>query len=182
MYKGELIKLRPYGKEDIPRILELINDEEIKSLLTPGIPFPYTYEDEVKWLNSLTAMSCGVYSFAIETLAEGLYIGGCGVNTVDWKNSVVEVGIFIGDKAYLSKGYGTDAMRTLINFIFNEMNIRKVKLNVYSFNPRAIRSYEKLGFVREGVLRKEIFRAGEYHDIHVMGLFREEWAFGRKQY
>lgn len=71
MYKGELIKLRPYGKEDIPRILELINDEEIKSLLTPGIPFPYTYEDEVKWLNSLTAMSSGVYSFAVETLAEG---------------------------------------------------------------------------------------------------------------
>lgn len=175
MYNGKMVKLRPYKKEDIPRILELINDEEIKSLLTPGIPFPYTFEDEVKWMDSLTAISSGVYSFAIETLSEGLYIGGCGVNSVDWKNSVVEVGIFIGDKAYLSKGYGTDAMRTLINFIFDEMNIHKVKLNVYSFNPRAIRSYEKLGFTKEGVLRKELFRAGAYHDIHVMGLFREEW-------
>lgn len=175
MYKGKMVRLRPYRKEDIPRILELINDEEIKALLTPGIPFPYTFEDEVKWMDSLTAMSSGTYNFAIETLSEGHYIGGCGINTVDWKNSVVEVGIFIGDKAYLSKGYGTDAMRTLIAFIFDEMNIRKVKLNVYSFNPRAIRSYEKLGFTLEGVLRKELFRAGEYHDIHVMGLFREEW-------
>ncbi|HAS74867.1 MAG TPA: N-acetyltransferase [Clostridiales bacterium UBA8960] len=175
MYKGKMVNLRPYRREDIPRILELINDEEIKSLLTPGIPFPYTFEDEVKWYESLTATSSGTYNFAIETLAEKLYLGGCGINSVDWKNSVVEVGIFIGDKAYLGKGYGTDAMQTLIGFIFKEMNIRKIKLNVYSFNPRAIKSYEKLGFVREGTLRREIFRAGEYHDIYVMGLFKDEW-------
>ncbi len=55
-----------------------------------------------------------------------------------------------------------------------EENIRKVKLEVYSFNDRAIRSYEKCGFKREGVLREEIFRFGKYHDIIVMSVFRDE--------
>jgi len=174
MYIGEKVKLREYRKEDVKQAQEYINDSEVKSFLSPGIPFLYTYEEELKWFENITANK-DTYSFAIETLAESKYIGGCGINKVDWKNSVATVGIFIGDKDYWSKGYGTDAMRVLVSFIFNEMNINKVKLNVYSFNPRAIKSYEKCGFIKEGVLRQEIFRKGQYHDEFVMGLLREEF-------
>lgn len=84
-------------------------------------------------------------------------------------------GIFIGDKKYWGKGYGTDAMRVLVKFIFEQMNIHKVKLNVYSFNERAIKSYEKCGFKVEGVLRQEIFRDGRYYDEIIMGLLKEEY-------
>lgn len=174
MYKGKLVKLREYRKEDIPMVLNYINDSEIKKYLTPGIPYPYTLEDEYKWFESQTANSNTTYNFAIESLEDGKYIGGCGINSVDWKNSIVVVGIFIGEKNYWGKGYGTDALRVLINFIFNQMNIRKVTLNVYSFNHRAIKSYEKIGFKTEGVLRKQIFKNGEFHDEIIMGLFKEE--------
>jgi len=174
MFIGEKVKLREYKKEDIKQAQEYVNDPEIKSFLAPGIPFLYTYEDELKWFESNTATK-DTYNFAIETLAESKYIGGCGINSIDWKNSVAVVGIFIGDKNYWSKGYGTDAMKVLVSFIFDEMNINKVKLHVYSFNPRAIKSYEKCGFVKEGVLRQEIFRRGQYHDEIVMGLLREEF-------
>lgn len=68
-------------------------------------------------------------------------------------------------------------MKVLVNFIFNEMNINKIKLDVYSFNTRAIKCYEKLGFKKEGTLRKEIFREGKYHDILVYGMFRDEFKF-----
>ena len=110
-------------------------------------------------------------------MQDNIYLGGCGIKEVDWKNSKVVVGIFIGNKEYWNKGYGTDAMRVLIKFIFNEMNINKIKLNVYEFNERAIRSYEKCGFKKEGVLRKELYRDGKYYDTIVMGLFKEECLF-----
>lgn len=174
MYIGEKVRLREYRKEDMKQAQDFINDPEVKSLLNPGIPFLYTYEDQLKWFENNSATK-DTYSFAIETIADSKYIGGCGINDVDWKNSVATVGIFIGDKKYWSKGYGTDAMKTLISFIFNEMNMNKVKLHVYSFNPRAIKSYEKCGFIKEGVLRQEIFRKGKYYDEIIMGLLRGEF-------
>jgi len=60
-------------------------------------------------------------------------------------------------------------------FAFDQMNINKLRLNVYSFNERAIKSYEKCGFIREGVLRQEIFRDGKYYDTIVMGILRAEY-------
>ena len=173
MYQGKKTRLREYRKEDVPKALAYMNDGDVKRLLTPGIPFLYTLEDELKWYEGITAMK-DTYNFAIETIDGGHYIGGCGLNAVDWKNSVAVVGIFIGDKTYWGKGYGTDAMKILINFIFGQMNINKIKLNVYSFNERAVKSYEKCGFIKEGTLRQEIYRDGKYHDEHIMSILKEE--------
>lgn len=174
MYTGEKVKLREYRKEDVIMAQKYMNDPELKRLLTPRIPYLYTFEDEQKWYDNLSANK-DIYSFAIETLNDNNYIGGCGVNKIDWKNSVAEVGIFIGDKDCWGKGYGTDAMKVLIEFIFNQMNINKIKLNVYSFNGRAMKSYEKCGFVKEGTLRQELYRDGKYYDIIIMGLLKEDY-------
>ena len=174
MYEGALVRLRPYGKDDTETVWKYINDPEIKQYLAPGIPYPITLNDEEKWILSQSAMQ-DTYSFAIEDKDTCKYLGGCGINHVDWKNSHATVGIFIGDKEFHGKGYGTDAMRTLVKFIFNEMNIRKVKLEVYAFNERALRSYEKCGFKKEGSLREEIFRFGKFHDIIIMSVFRGEF-------
>ncbi|GAA0126244.1 MULTISPECIES: GNAT family protein [Clostridium] len=174
MYSGEKVKLREYKKEDIRRAQKYMNDPEIKKLLNSNIPYPITFEDEERWYEGLSVTK-DTYNFAIETLEDNQYIGGCGINKIDWKNSVVVIGIFIGDKEYWNKGYGTDAINILIKFIFEQMNIRKIKLQVFSFNERAIRAYEKCGFKREGVLRQEIFRDGRYHDEIIMGLLRQEY-------
>lgn len=174
MYTGEKVRLREYRKEDVTKALKFMNDPEIKRFLTPGIPFLYTLEDETKWIDGQSAMK-ELYNFAIESLDEKNYIGGCGINSLDWKNSVAVVGIYIGEKTFWGKGYGTDAMNVLIKFIFEQMNINKIKLNVYDFNERAVKSYEKSGFVKEGVLRQEIYKDGKYHDEYVMGLLRSEY-------
>ena len=174
MYEGEKVRLRPYVKEDTELVWKLINDPEIKRYLVPGIPYPFTLTDEEKWIMSQSATR-DTYSFAIEDKATGRYLGGCGVNQVDWKNSRVMVGIFIGEKDFLGKGYGTDAMKTLVRFVFEEMNINKIKLEVYAFNERAIKSYRKCGFTIEGTLRQEVFRGGQYHDAHIMSLLRSEY-------
>lgn len=174
MYIGQKVRLREYRKEDIEKAQKYMNDPEIRRLLHPGIPYLYTFEDEEKWFNELSANK-DVYNFAIETIKDKKYIGGCGLNKIDWKNSVAVVGIFIGDKEYWGKGYGTDAMKILIKFVFEQMNINKIKLNVFSFNQRAIKSYEKCGFRKEGILRQEIYRDGRYYDDIIMGILREEY-------
>lgn len=174
MYTGEKVRLREYRSEDAVLALAYVNDPEVKSLLHPGIPYLLTLGDEEKFVNSQTASGIS-YSFAIEELGDNKYIGGCGINSVDWKNSVAVVGIFIGDKTYWNQGYGTDAMKVLLRFIFEQMNINKVKLNVFSFNERACKMYEKCGFMEEGRLRQELYRDGKYHDCILMGILREEF-------
>ena len=174
MFKGKLVKLTAYKKEDMPIIKEYLNKFEIRSNLTPAIPYPYKLEDEYKWYENNSANN-EIYSFAIETLKEKKVIGGCGINNIDRRNSYAEVGIFIGDENFLGKGYGTDAMKILIKFIFEEVNVNKVKLGVYSFNERAKRSYEKCGLKIEGVLREEIYRGGKYYDVISMGILRREY-------
>lgn len=176
MYEGVLVRLRAYAKEEMDYVKDLINRSEIKKYLSPGIPFPYTLEDELKFYESISANN-DTYTFAMETKDAKELIGGCGINAIDWKNSTATVGIFIGKDRFLSKGYGTDAMKVLVNFIFDEMNINKIKLEVYSFNLRAIKCYEKLGFKEEGCLRKELFREGKYHDVLHYGMFRDEFKF-----
>ena len=175
MFEGQHVRLRAYTKDDIPKARDYLNDPDVGMRLRPGIFFPFRLEDEEAWYNNLNATSEKEYSFAVELKEEKTYIGGCGVMGIDPKNHVAMVGIFLG-KPHCGNGYGTDAMRLLVNFCFQEINLHKVKLNVYSFNKRAIRSYEKVGFQTEGVLREEIFRFGRYHDEIIMGLLRSEWT------
>ena len=73
---------------------------------------------------------------------------------MNWQNSTCSVGISIG-KEWHGKAYGTDAMKTLIDFIFQYIAVQKIKLQVFSFNPAAIRSYEKCGFTKKAFYAKK---------------------------
>ena len=85
------------------------------------------------------------------------------------------MGIGIGERDCWGKGYGTDAMRVVLRFAFVELNLHRVGLNVFEYNPRAIRSYEKAGFVEEGRLRGFLHRNNRRWDLIFMGILRDEW-------
>ena len=173
MYYGEKVCLRAYREEDIPKATSFVNDEELKKLLVTNIPFPMTLWEEEEWVKSQNSSQNGSYNFAIEDIETKAYIGGCGIQEVNWLSRVATVGIMIGDKEYWGKGYGTDAMKVLIDFIFNKMNIRKIRLSTFSFNMRARKSYEKCGFEVEGILKDEIFKDGKYYDEIIMSVFNK---------
>ena len=84
--------------------------------------------------------------------------------------------IALGERSYWGKGFGTDAMQIMLRYAFCELNLRSVGLIVFEYNPRAIRSYEKIGFVHEGRIRGAILREGKRWDFLYMGLLREEWS------
>ena len=175
MYRGGLVKLRAYKESDIEKAVEFINDEEVKKFLDSNIPFPITKWQEEEWIKSRKSNSDYTYDFAIEDLETGKYIGGCSINECNLKSRNCTIGIMIGDKDYWDKGYGSDALSVLIKFIFEEVNMNKIKLGVFSFNNRAIACYKKLGFIEEGILKKELYRNGKYYDIILMSLFKEDW-------
>ena len=85
------------------------------------------------------------------------------------------MGIGIGERQDWNNGYGTDAMQVILRYAFMELNLRRVTLNVFEYNPRAIRSYEKAGFRHEGRIRQYLNRDGQRWDILYMGILREEW-------
>ena len=114
------------------------------------------------------------YFFSIRTLAENVPIGVTMVR-VGWVNADGIIGIAIGDRDRWGKGFGTDAIRLLVQYAFLELNLRRVTLGVNAYNARAIRSYEKVGFVREGVFRGDVKRENQRFDSLMMGLLHEEW-------
>jgi RimJ/RimL family protein N-acetyltransferase len=74
-----------------------------------------------------------------------------------------------------NQGYGTDAMRLLLRHGFETLNLNRIMLDVYDTNPRAVRSYEKAGFIHEGRKRQGMYKNGRYIDILQMSVLREEW-------
>jgi RimJ/RimL family protein N-acetyltransferase len=94
---------------------------------------------------------------------------------VRWNHGDCWLGIGLGEREYWGKGYGSDALRLILRYAFQELGLQRVTLTVFEYNPRAIRSYEKVGFIHEGRCRKAIHRDGERADLLVMGILRQEW-------
>ncbi|MDO4799544.1 MAG: GNAT family protein [Bacillota bacterium] len=174
MLKGKLVRLREMRREDADPIRKLINDEDVLYFIRNEVPFPFTEKDEEQFIEGISATK-DQYNFGIESLRTGQLIGACGFNQVSWKNRWAECGIFIGEKELWGHGYGSDAIRLLLRFAFEEMNLHRVMVGVFSFNERALMSYEKCGFVREAVLREHIFKRGRYHDLIMMGMLKQEY-------
>jgi RimJ/RimL family protein N-acetyltransferase len=113
--------------------------------------------------------------FGIRTLDSNQMIGFIALFEHYLQHGDTLVAIALGEREYWGKGFGTDAMRIMLRYAFNELNLRRVGLIVFEYNPRAIRSYEKAGFLHEGTVRKMILRDGNRWDFRYMGILREEW-------
>ncbi|MGF7048256.1 RimJ/RimL family protein N-acetyltransferase [Paenibacillus sp. DS2015] len=170
---GQTVQLKQMEQNNLDRFAQIENEISTLLLANDDIPFPLTAEDHSTFFNAISGKK-EEFMFGIFEKETNELIGSCGVFTINWQNSTSYVGISIGDK-WQNKGFGTDAMNTLTSFIFNYIHINKIKLQVFSFNSNAIRSYEKCHFIKEGILRNEIFRFGSFHDIYLFGLLREEW-------
>jgi RimJ/RimL family protein N-acetyltransferase len=102
-------------------------------------------------------------------------IGFISLDAIEPVSGDCWVGVGIGDRGNWGKGYGTDAMRVMLRYAFCQLNLHRVSLSVFDYNPRAIRSYEKAGFVREGIEPQYLEREGKRYDVILMGILRSEW-------
>lgn len=114
-------------------------------------------------------------TFRLRTVADDVLIGFIALHSIEWNNGTTLLSMGIGEAAYRDKGYGSEALRLTLRYAFTELNLYRVGLNVIGSNERAIRAYEKAGFVREGVTRGQVHRDGQRFDLIWMGMLREEW-------
>jgi len=174
MIYGDGVRLRAIEREDIPTFVRWFNDPEIRSYLLMYRPMSMAAEE--RWFEGL-ADRTDDFAFAVEALIgeQWVHIGNVGLHNMDWKNSHCTFGIALGEKQYWSQGYGTKAAKTILRYAFNELNLHRVELEVFAYNKRAIRCYEKAGFRHEGTRRQSRFHDGQYHDALRMGILREEF-------
>lgn len=117
----------------------------------------------------------GAFPFLVQRLDDGSNIGEGGLWGAYTRNRDAWISIGIGVRALWGKGYGSDAMNVLLRFAFHELNLHRVNLVTFEYNPRAIRAYEKLGFAHEGQMRQGMQRGGKRWAIVFMGILRTEW-------
>ncbi len=170
---GELVVLDAIVREDLQRIADWFSDEETLRLTWHSAMMPITVDDETERFEQ--ARKSKRYDFAIRTLDSRTLIGVCQLTHFDHRSQSAMFGITVGDQNYWGKGFGTDATRRILDHAFLELNLHRVELGVWSYNQRAVKSYEKVGFRHEVTQRQAIVRDGQYHDIHIMGILRDEW-------
>lgn len=170
---GTSIYFRALELDDMERLVKWINDPDITQFLTMG-RFPINFTREEEWLKGLYKGQNDIVMGIV--LKDGdIHIGNCGLHQIDWVSRGCIFGIMIGEKEYQNRGYGTEATLLMLKYAFEVLNLNRVELTVYEYNKRAIRCYEKAGFILEGRLREKMFKNGSFHDVLIMSILRSEW-------
>jgi len=169
--KDKRVSLRALGVEDLDRTLAWVNDVEVTRYT--GTLFPISASEHKLWYEELLR-DRSRRMFAVVT-SDGKHIGNVGLRGIDWVARNAEVVVYIGDGEFRGKGYGTEAVSALAEFVFENLNLHKLYARVFSYNERAMKSFERSGFRSEGTLREHVFRDGRYYDVIMFGLLHKEW-------
>jgi diamine N-acetyltransferase len=172
--EGELVSLGPLRREHIPLYLRWINDFGTTQML--GIsPRPMTLEQETAWYEQ-TAADDGEVAFTIYERATGRAIGNCGLHEVDLANRRTVVGIMIGESDARGRGYGTEAIRLLLDYAFTVLGLHSVMLTVFEYNGAGRRCYERVGFREMGRRRQSRWYNGRFWDEIHMDILASEFT------
>jgi len=169
---GERVYLRPVEMEDVDRFVRWFNDPVVRLTLSSATPLNRLRERE--FVERLYKDSRDVV-LAVVAREGDTHIGVAGLHGMGLPNRSATFGIAIGEKAHWDKGYGTEATKLMLNYGFGTLNLHRITLWVYDFNPRGVHVYEKLGFKEEGRKRESVFRGGRYQDEILMGILESEW-------
>ena len=171
MLIGENVCLIPIDKEYLSIYQKWMNDPEITFYLNTYLPV--TREQEQDWYEN-ASRNVNEPVFSIRDNSTNKIIGNCSIRII-WKDRRGNLGIVIGEKDYWDKGLGTESLQLLLNYGFNALNLERIELEVFSKNLRALKCYDKVGFIEEGKKRKAIFYNGSYDDVIMMSILKDEW-------
>ena len=177
LFTGERIRLIRLTDDHLPQFAEWLTDFEVQRFVNPGTVVPVTGADLLdpnSWMAS-DRNDPNHFLWAVHTLEDDTFIG---ITALVLTNPIIReygFGINIANPDYRSKGYGGDMMRVVLNFGFTQLNCSRITLTVASYNPRAIRLYEKMGFVLEATAREVTYRDHIYRDELHMAILKREW-------
>jgi len=169
---GSRVILRPITKDDASAMFESLSDKE--SMRLTGSQEKFTFDQVEKHCQKIEGANDRI-DFAITLKDDPAYIGEVVLNEIDWENGTANFRIALASRKFFGKGYGTEATRLVVDYGICTLNLRRIELEVYDFNPRAQHVYEKVGFVREGVRRDVLLWNGVYHSAIMMSILAPEY-------
>ncbi|MFS0687938.1 GNAT family protein [Sporosarcina sp. 179-K 8C2 HS] len=173
LFSGERVRLRKMAIEDVSSYHKWRNDIEVMQFTSLSLDV-FTYADTENFVKIITG-SHNSKGYMIEEISTDKPIGVTSLINIDYGNRNAECIIDIGEKDYWNKGFGREAFQLLLDFAFDELNLHKVYLRVFSYNERAIKLYQKLGFSEDGRLTEQLYRNGSWHDVILMGLLKRNY-------
>lgn len=173
LFTGEHIRLTSPRSEDAHTIAHWYEEAEFARLFDSQPAYPRTPNAILRWFDHADRPQTE-FTFVIRPLYTNEAIGVMMLDDIRWTHRTAWLALGIGEPAYRGRGYGTDAMRLILRYAFGELNLHRVQLTVFSYNAPAIRLYERIGFVREGVYREALLRGGQRHDLLLYGLLEDE--------
>lgn len=164
---GEVL-LRPLSYKDTEFLLLARNDPEMSSEFFSDSPI-YDFEHD-QWLRTKAKDN-------IELIIEyqNQSVGQVRITDIDFRNQKAQFGIFV-IKQFQKKGIATTASRLLINYVFENLPINKIYLELFDYNKAAEKLYEKLGFFKEGIFREEVYKNGKFRNVIRMSILKSEWS------
>jgi RimJ/RimL family protein N-acetyltransferase len=171
---GERVRLRGTRDDDLPTVARWLMDPGIKATQS-GFALPLSEaaarEQVAMWSTNKTADS----GFSIETVGDTpTLVGHVGLFGTTVKDRCGTLGIMLG-RAFVGRGYGTDAVRVMVSFGFREVGLHRIQLEVAAFNARGVAAYRKAGFVEEGRRRESVMHDGQWYDNVLMSVLEHEW-------
>ena len=169
---GDNVYLSPISLDDVEEYTEMVNN--IKVSVGLGY-FSYTniidFESEKEFLISVKKEKM----FAVRLLENDELLGNIGFNSLDIINRNGALGVLIGNPRHQRKGYGTEALKLILDYGFSFLNLRNISLSVFEYNELAYNLYKKIGFKEVGRLRKSIEIMGKIYDVIILDMLKEEF-------
>jgi RimJ/RimL family protein N-acetyltransferase len=174
LFCGRLVRLAAPRPEDAEAFARWSEDPVYQRNLDTDYARPFTVQQMAGRHGSSGGDNTSVL-FHLRTLTDDRLIGFMAIFSIEWNNGTCTIATGIGNPDYRGKGYGSDALRLILNYAFNELNLYRVGLDVIGNNTAAIRAYQRAGFREEGRLRGAVNRDGGRTDRILMGILVNEW-------
>lgn len=169
---GEKVTLRPFqADEDLPYLEECLKDPEVIKLT--GSSPEFNRDQFIEWYRTRNEQKDRLDLAIVDQSLDRL-VGEAVINLYDEENQSMNFRILIGPRGR-DRGLGTEATQLIVDYVFMNTDLLQLTLNVYAFNPRARKVYEKAGFVLDSIDKNELEFEGEWIDSINMKLTRENW-------
>jgi RimJ/RimL family protein N-acetyltransferase len=169
---GKRMKLRPLVRGDLLYLRKWLGDAEVRGLI--GEVAPMSKADSEEFLKKVRADTARAW-FMVVVKGNNRVIGEAGLLRMDYTWRTTDVSVIIWEREEWGKGYGREAVLLLLDYAFRKLNFHRAAIGVVSFNERALRFWERIGFRKEGVQRDGYYYDGKYHDFILMSILEDEF-------
>jgi len=169
---GKQVYLRPLNSADTEAYYQLLYDADMLRLT--GTQQHFTREQIERYIDSKSQDSSSILLLIAEEDTDEI-IGDIALQDISDTNRSANLRIAISAARHQGRGYGSEAIRLLLDYGFGVRNLHRIELNVYAYNERAQHVYRKLGFQQEGIQRDALFYNHQYHDAILMSMLDHEY-------